>query len=108
VALNQADILTKMIAEEISLGDMTTLLKLRKGEYSIVEEKVHPESKASGKMIRELDLPPDCVLVAILRKGMVLIPHGNTRLEPVDEVIALVRASQLGNFANQLSGLSRQ
>ena len=33
VALNQADILAKLIAEEMSLGDMMTLLKLRKGEY---------------------------------------------------------------------------
>ena len=31
VALNQADILARLIAEEMSLGDMMTLLKLRKG-----------------------------------------------------------------------------
>ena len=34
VALNQSDILARLIAEEMSLGDMMTLLKLRKGEYS--------------------------------------------------------------------------
>ena len=39
VALSQSDILAKLIAEEMSLGDMMTLLKLRKGEFSIVEEK---------------------------------------------------------------------
>ena len=44
VALCQSDILAKLIAEEMSIGDMMTLLKLRKGEYSIVEEKVHPEA----------------------------------------------------------------
>ena len=42
VALNQADILARLIAEEMSLGDMMTLLKLRKGEYSLVEEKYTP------------------------------------------------------------------
>ncbi len=42
VALNQSDILAHLIAEEMSLGDMMTLLKLRKGEYSVVEEKNSP------------------------------------------------------------------
>ena len=31
VALNQADLLGSLIVEEMSLGDMMTLLKLRKG-----------------------------------------------------------------------------
>ncbi len=45
VALNQADILARLIEEEMSLGDMMPLLKLRRGEYMLVEEKV-PESGA--------------------------------------------------------------
>lgn len=99
VALNQADILAKLILEEMSLGDMMTLLKLRKGEFSIVEEKVHPTSQAAGKRLADIDLPPDCVFVAILRKGQMIIPHGDTLLLPVDEVIALGHTTQLGKLA---------
>jgi trk system potassium uptake protein len=99
VALNQADILAKLILEEMSLGDMMTLLKLRKGEYSIVEEKVHPTSPAAGKRLADIDLPSECVFVAILRKGKMIIPHGDTLLLPVDEVIALGHTSQLGKLA---------
>ncbi len=102
VALNQTDILTKLIAEEMSLGDMMTLVKLRKGEYAIVEEKVHPEARAVGQEIRELDLPRDCVLVTILRKGEVILPHGNVRLQPVDEVIAVVHGDQAASLASLL------
>lgn len=99
VALNQTDILAKLIAEEMSLGDMMTLLKLRKGEYSIVEEKVHPTAVVAGRAIKDVDLPPECVFVAILRKGQMIVPRGDTMLQPVDEVIALVHASQLSNLA---------
>ena len=99
VALNQSDILTKLIAEEMSLGDMMTLLKLRKGEYSIVEEKVHPLAIVAGKMLRDINLPSECVFVAILRKGQLIIPKGETILQPVDEVISLVHASQLAKLA---------
>ncbi|HLE15032.1 MAG TPA: TrkA family potassium uptake protein [Anaerolineales bacterium] len=99
VALSQADILAKLIAEEMSLGDMMTLLKLRRGEYSIVEEKVHPKAVVVGKSLRDITLPPECVFVAILRKNQLIVPHGETTLQPVDEVIALVHTSHLADLA---------
>ena len=102
VALNQADILARLVAEEMSLGDMMTLLKLRKGEYSLVEEKVHPLSPAASKFLRDLKIPSECVVVAVIRKKQLLIPHGDTILQPADEVIALVHASQLNQLATLL------
>ena len=99
VALNQADILARLVAEEMSLGDMMTLLKLRKGEYSLVEEKVHPLSPAATEQLRDLKLPSECVLVAIIRKKQLLIPHGDTVLQPADEVLAMVHTSQLKQLA---------
>jgi trk system potassium uptake protein TrkA len=102
VALSQSDILAKLIAEEMSLGDMMTLLKLRKGEFSIVEEKVDPKAVVVGKMLRDIDLPPQCVFAAVIRKGQLIVPNGNTELAPVDEVIALVHASQAAKLAELL------
>jgi len=103
VALNQADILARLIAEEMSLGDMMTLLKLRKGEYSLVEEKVHPEASVANKSLREIKLPPNCVFAAVIRKGQLIVPTGDTVLEAVDEVIALVHSSQVANLEGLLS-----
>jgi trk system potassium uptake protein TrkA len=102
VALSQSDILAKLIAEEMSLGDMMTLLKLRKGEYSIVEEKVDPSAVVVGKMLRDIELPPQCVFAAVIRKGQLIVPNGNTELAPVDEVIALVHASEAQKLAQLL------
>ncbi len=99
VALNQADILARLVAEEMSLGDMMTLLKLRKGEYSLIEEKVHPLSLSVNKNLRDLQIPNECVLVAIIRKNKLFIPHGDTVLQPADEVLALVHASELKKLA---------
>jgi trk system potassium uptake protein TrkA len=102
VALSQSDILAKLIAEEMSLGDMMTLLKLRKGEYSIVEEKVDPRAVVVGKRLRDIELPPQCVFAAVIRKGELIVPNGNTELTPVDEVIALVHVSQAQQLADLL------
>jgi trk system potassium uptake protein TrkA len=108
VALNQADLLGHLIAEEMSLGDMMTLLKLRKGEYSLIEEKVYPTAIAAGKAIRDLNLPAECVLTAIIRQGQLIIPHGGVVLQPADEVLAVVHTSQLAQLAALLGAIPVQ
>ena len=102
VAVNQADLIAHLIAEEMSLGDMMTLLKLRKGKYSLVEEKVSPKSRVVGKYLRDLTFPSECVLAAIIRHGSLIIPRGDTVLDPEDEVLAVVHANQLGQLARML------
>ncbi len=103
VALNQADLMGHMIAEEMSLGDMMILIKLHKGQFSLVEEKVAPTSLVAGKAIRDLELPPRCLFTAILRKGEMLVPHGNLVLQPADEILAVVHASDLDHLAAMLA-----
>jgi Trk K+ transport system NAD-binding subunit len=99
VALNQADLMAHLIAEEMSVGDMVTLLKLRKGQYSLVEEKVAPDAAAAGKRVRDLQLPSECVLAAVIRRGQLIIPRGDTVLQPADEVLAVLHGSQLNQLA---------
>ena len=99
VALNQADILAHLIVEEMSVGEMMTLLKLRKGEYSLVEEKVHSRSPASGKALSGLALPAECVFAGIIRMGKLLIPRGDLVLQPGDEVLAVVHSSEMTKLA---------
>jgi len=106
VSLNQADVLAGLIVEEMSLGDMMTLLKLRKGEYSLVEEKVHPNAVAVGKMIRELSFPSECVVAAIIRRNKLMIPRGDTVFQPGDEVLAVVHTSQTKQLATLLGSMS--
>jgi trk system potassium uptake protein TrkA len=103
VALNQADLMAHLIAEEMSIGDMMTLLKLRRGQYSLVEVKVAPGSLATGKAVRDLDLPCDCVIVAIIRKGDLILPHADTVLQDVDEVLAIVRPEQQADLDRLLA-----
>jgi trk system potassium uptake protein TrkA len=93
-AINQADMMAKLIAEEMSLGDMMTLLKLRKGEVALVEEKITAASPVVGKMVRDLNLPADCTLAAIIRRDEVLAVRGDTVLNDGDEVLAVVASRQ--------------
>jgi trk system potassium uptake protein TrkA len=89
VALNQANLLAHLIQEEMSMGDMMTLLKLRRGRYALVEEKVPPGAKAIGVAIKDMGLPDECVIAAIIRKGKVVLPRGNAVFEAEDEILAI-------------------
>lgn len=99
VAVNQSDILAKLIEEEMSLGDMMTLLKLRRGQFSLVEEKIPPGARAIGMHIRDLPLPPQAVIAAVLRKGTLVIPRGDTVLQVDDEVLAIVHSEAVETLA---------
>jgi trk system potassium uptake protein len=89
VALSQADLIASIIQEEMSLGDMMTLLKLRRGKYSLVEEKIPLGAPAIGVAIKDLGLPDDCVIAAIIRNGDVQVPRGITIFTVDDEVLAI-------------------
>jgi trk system potassium uptake protein TrkA len=90
VALNQAEVLANLIEEEMSLGDMMILLKLRRGRYSLVEEKIPAGARAVGMTVKELPLPPNCVIAALIRHGQIVMPRGATTFEVDDEVLAIV------------------
>lgn len=80
------------------MGDMMTLLKLHGGKYSLVERIVNPGSSVQGKLLRDIELPTECVLVAVIRNSDLLIPRGDTMLQGGDKVVTIVHIDQLENM----------
>jgi len=89
VSFNNADVMASLIMEEMSMGDMMTLLKLRRGRYSLVEEKIPPTAKVLGQAIKDIRFPEQCVIAAIIRHGEIVVPRGATVFEAGDEVLAV-------------------
>ncbi len=102
LGVNQADLMARVVAEEMSMGDMMTLLKLHRGQFSLVERRVDPASAAIGVNLRDLKLPQECVLVAVIRDANLIIPRGDTALNAGDEVMAIVHDSHLEHLASIL------
>lgn len=102
LGVNQADLMARVVAEEMSMGDMMTLLKLHRGQFSLVERKVDAASKAIGVKLRDLSLPLECILVAVIRDANLLLPRGDTQLAAGDEVMAIVHDSHLEQLATLL------
>jgi trk system potassium uptake protein len=72
VALDQADLLARLTLEEMSLGEVATLVKLRRGSSPSSRNGWRRDSRAVGRTIGELELPPTGVLLAVLRGEEVL------------------------------------
>ncbi|MER2599382.1 MAG: NAD-binding protein [Caldilineales bacterium] len=101
VSFNNADVMASLIMEEMSMGDMMTLLKLRRGRYALVEEKIPTGAKVLGKAIKDIVFPDQCVIAAIIRNGEIVVPRGGTVFEAGDEVLAVTDragASQLARL----------
>jgi trk system potassium uptake protein TrkA len=88
-AVSPPHILTAMVEEEVTVGDLVRLLPLERGRISIVELTVPSHSPTAGRPLYELRLPPDAAIVAIIREGHVVIPQPETVITDGDEVIAL-------------------
>ena len=88
-AVSPPHILTAMVEEAVTVGDLVRLIRLEGGRVSIVEMTLPEGSPSVGRAIYELRLPADAAVVAILRDGHVVIPQPETVLSSGDEVLAL-------------------
>jgi trk system potassium uptake protein len=103
VAVDQADLLTRLIVEEMSMGEVATLVKLRRGDLSLVEERVPPGAPAEGRAIGALGLPAACVVIAVLRGEEVLPSRGDLVLEAGDELLAVVHSEAASILARAVA-----
>lgn len=94
-ALNQADLIARLVAEEMSMGDMMTLLKLHGGKFSLVERMVDQEASIVGKALCDIQLPRECVVAAVIRNSDLLIPHGDTVMMADDKAIIVTKVEYL-------------
>ena len=103
VALNQADVLAHLIQEEMSLGDMMTVFKIRRGRYSVVEEKVPEGAMGIGVPLKNMGLEDQCVIAAIIRDGKMALPTGQSTFVAGDEIIAVASAEGAKKLAELLA-----
>lgn len=102
VAVSATHIIAKLIEEEATVGDLVTLLKLKSGNVALVEARIGSSSPLIGKEIRELQLPPDCVVVSILRGDEVVFPKGQSMIAEGDEILVLTSVASEKNLSELL------
>ena len=82
-------ILTAMVEEAVTVGDLIRILPLERGRVSVVELKLPVDSPNAGRPLFELRLPADSAILALVRESHVLVPQPETVMAAGDEIIAL-------------------
>jgi trk system potassium uptake protein TrkA len=91
VPVSPPHILTALVEEAVTVGDVVRLLKLERGKVTLVELTLDEGSRVAGKPMYELRLPLDSAIVAIIRDEHVVIPQPETVLTAGDEIMAIAR-----------------
>lgn len=89
IPIDATVILSKIIEEEVSFSDFVTLMSFKRGKLTIVRVDLPDDSPVIHKAVRDITLPPDSVLVSIIRGDEVIVPKGDTVLKPKDDIVAL-------------------
>jgi trk system potassium uptake protein TrkA len=79
-----------LIQHEVPEHELVHLLELRKENLEIVEIEVGDGSAAAGKRVEQLRLPDTARLISVMRNGRAEIAVGSTKLQPGDQVLAIL------------------
>jgi len=92
--VNSTRIIYNLIGQTIESDAVVPLVALQQGEYEIVEISISEKSPVVGHTLMQLNLPPQALIMAVLRGGEPRIPAGAINLEDGDRLIALVRSEE--------------
>jgi trk system potassium uptake protein TrkA len=87
VAVSTPRVLAALVEEAVEVGDIVRLFSLRQGQANLIEVTLPDGAPCVGTPVRDLALPRDAALVAIVRGARVITPTPDEPLEPGDELL---------------------
>jgi trk system potassium uptake protein TrkA len=92
VAVSKPRLMAALVEEAVTVGDLVRLMTFRQGEANLVEITLPGTAPYVGHPVRDVPMPRDCALVAVLRGKRVLVPTPDDPLESGDELVFVCTA----------------
>ena len=89
VAVSTPRLMTALVEEAVSVGDLVRIFSFQHGHSTIVELTLPPDSPSAGKRVGDIAFPADTVLVGIIREEHPIAPTRDDALEAGDELLFL-------------------
>jgi trk system potassium uptake protein TrkA len=89
VAVSTPRLMTALVEEAVSVGDLVRLFQFQQGRVHMVELTLPAESPHAGRRIGDVPLPEDTALVGVLRDGRAIAPDPDEAMEVGDELLFL-------------------
>jgi trk system potassium uptake protein TrkA len=90
VSVSKPRLMAALVEEAVSVGDLVRLMTFRQSEANLVEITLPESAPYVGHPVRDVPLPHDTALVAVLRGRRVLVPTPDDPLEAGDELVFVV------------------
>jgi trk system potassium uptake protein TrkA len=91
--VSATEIIYHMIEQQIPSGDVIPLALLKGSNIEIVEVELAHRSPMIGHTLKETTLPPETLVIGVLRGGEPSLPNADEPFRAGDTVIALVTAA---------------
>ncbi|MDR0422013.1 MAG: Trk system potassium transporter TrkA [Proteiniphilum sp.] len=102
--INKKLIAASKIYELLLKADASNIKSLTVAGASVGEVVAKPGSKVTGKLIRNLNLPPDITFGALIRNGEPILVDGDTLIEPYDQVVVFFLSKSLKSIEKLFNG----
>ena len=103
VAVSTPRLMTALIEEAVSIGDLVRIFEFQQGRASMVELTLPEGSAYAGARLGDITLPADTVLTAIIRDGRPIAPSRDDALEALDELLFITTAEGEDQLEDLLS-----
>ncbi|RNI18377.1 potassium channel family protein [Flexivirga caeni] len=104
VAVSTPRLMTALVEEAVSVGDLVRLFQFQQGKATMVEITVPADSPNVGVAVSQLELPPECVLVGIIRDNVPIAPTPFDAIEALDELLLLATPEAEQSLGAVLTG----
>ena len=92
VAVSTPRIISALVEEAVSVGDVVRLFSFRQGQANLVELTLPDNSSCLGLTVEEITLPENSALAAIVRDGRVVTPKPHEVFTAGDELLFVATA----------------
>jgi trk system potassium uptake protein TrkA len=104
LSVSTPHLITALVEEAVSVGRLVRILQFERGQARLVEVTLAQNAPVVDRALKDIDMPRDATVVAVVRGEHVVMPRGDTTFEVGDEVLAMVTPDSEENVRRILTG----
>jgi trk/ktr system potassium uptake protein len=104
LSVSTPHLITALVEEAVSVGRLVRILQFERGQARLVEVTLAENAPVVDRALKDVDVPRDVTVVAVVRGEHVVMPRGDTVFEAGDEVLAMVTPDSEEKIRTILTG----
>jgi trk system potassium uptake protein TrkA len=104
LSVSTPHLITALVEEAVTVGRLVRILQFEGGQARLVEVTLADDAPVIDQALKDVGVPRDATVVAVVREEHVVMPRGDTVFEAGDEVLAMVTPDSEDEVRRILTG----